>query len=292
MSDTMIRATAADGSIRAFAVYSKDMVEKARSLHNTSPVATAALGRMMSAGAMMGSMMKSDNDLLTMHIKGIGPMKGVTISANNKGQVKGYVDVPDVIVPAKNSKLDVGGAIGQGYLIVIKDMGLKEPYTGRIQLQSGEIADDLTYYYAVSEQIPSSVALGVLMDKDNHVKVAGGFIIQLMPNTPDDIIDALESKLNSLKPITSMLDEGMMPKDILEYILGDMNLKIEDEMPISFYCNCSKGRIEKVLLSLSKEDMDDMIDKGEPIEVKCHFCNTAYEFSTDDLKKLRISGAD
>ncbi|SDB21201.1 Hsp33 family molecular chaperone HslO [Eubacterium oxidoreducens] len=286
MEDYIVRATAANHQIRAFAIYSKNMVEEARKRHNTSPVATAAMGRLMSAGAMMGIMMKGQDDLLTLHAKGIGPMKGVTVSANPKGDVKAYVDVPGVIVPAKNGKLDVGGALGEGYLVVIRDLGLKEPYTGRVQLQTGEIGDDLAYYFAVSEQTPSSVGLGVLMDKTNHVRQAGGFIIQLMPDTQEETIDKLEQKLSQVTSVTKLLENGNTPEQILEILLGDLGLEIEEKVSTGFVCNCSHDKVEKVLVSLSKDDLQEMIDDGEPIEVKCHFCNTAYTFSVQELKEI------
>ncbi len=286
MEDYIVRATAANHQIRAFAIYSKQMVEEARSRHNTSPVATAALGRLMSAGAMMGIMMKGEEELLTLHAKGIGPMKGVSVTADAKGNVKGYVDVPDVIVPAKNGKLDVGGALGDGYLVVIKDLGLKEPYTGRVQLKTGEIGDDLAYYFALSEQTPSSVGLGVLMDKSNHVKQAGGFILQLMPDTQEETIQALEEALGKISSVTELLEAGKSPEQILELLLGDLGLEIEEKIPTQFYCNCNHDKVEKVIVSLSKDDLQEMIDDGEPIEVKCHFCNSAYTFSVDELKEI------
>lgn len=288
MSDYIIRATAANDSIRAFCASTKDIVETARINHNTSPVVTAALGRLLTAGAMMGSMLKSEDDLLTLQLRGAGPMKGVTVTANSNAQVKGYPINPDVVIPANSKgKLDVAGAIGVGVLSVIKDMGLKDPYVGQVELISGEIAEDLTYYFATSEQVPSSVALGVLMNKDNTVRCAGGFIIQVLPGASDDILDMLEEKLKGLPSFTTMLDEGLSPEDILERILGDMDLKIMEKVDTSFTCNCDKKRVEKVIISLGKKEIDEMIRDNEPIEVKCQFCNRAYEFDTSDLKMLR-----
>ena len=279
MSDYMVRATAADGQIRAFAITSKEMTEEARVRHNSSPIVTAALGRAMSAAAMMGSMMKGEKDLLTLQIQGDGPMHGLTVTANANGGVKGYPGVADVILPPNAAgKLNVGGAIGSGVLSVIKDMGLKEPYVGQTELQTGEIAEDLTYYFAVSEQVPSSVGLGVLMNKDNTVRQAGGFIIQLMPFTEDAVIDALEQKIAQIASVTEMLEKGMTPEMILEEILGEMKLEINDTMPVAFHCDCSKERVAKALASLSKKDLDDLIKDEEPIEVKCHFCNENYVF--------------
>jgi len=288
MSDYMVRATAADGQIRAFAITSKEMTEEARVRHNSSPIVTAALGRAMSAAAMMGSMMKGEKDLLTLQIQGDGPMHGLTVTANANGGVKGYPGVADVILPPNAAgKLNVGGAVGNGVLSVVKDMGLKDPYVGQTELQTGEIAEDLTYYFAVSEQVPSSVGLGVLMNKDNTVRQAGGFIIQLMPFTEDAVIDALEQKIAQIASVTEMLEKGMTPEMILEEILGEMKLEINDTMPVAFRCDCSKERVAKALASLSKKDLDDLIKDEEPIEVKCHFCNDNYVFSPDDLREIR-----
>ena len=234
----------------------------------------------------MGSMMKNDTDMLTLQVRGDGPLGGITVTADSKGDVKGYVNHPDVMLPPKNGKLDVGGAVGIGLLQVIKDMGLKEPYAGQVALQTGEIAEDLTYYFATSEQIPSAVGLGVLMNKDNTVRQAGGFIIQLLPFTDEKIIEQLEKKITEMKSVTEMLEEGMTPEMLLEEILGDFGLEITDTLPAQFSCNCSKERITKALISIGKKDLQEMIDDGEPIEVNCHFCNTNYTFSIDELKEI------
>ena len=288
MSAYIVRATAADSQIRAFAITSRAMVETARAAHNTSPVITAALGRLLSAGAMMGTMMKGEKDLLTLQVKGAGPAKGLTVTADSKGFVKGYPKEPQVMLPPNAAgKLDVGGAIGAGFLTVIKDMGLKEPYVGQTMLQTGEIAEDLTYYFATSEQIPSAVGLGVLMNKDNTVRQAGGFIIQLMPFTSDEVIDKLEKKIAGIKPVTEMLDSGMKPEDILEEVLGEFGVEITDTMETEFRCDCSKERVKRALSTLSAKDLDDMIQDNEPIEVKCQFCNAAYTFDVEELKEIR-----
>lgn len=287
MEDYMIRATAADGQIRAFAVTTRNMAEEARKAHNTSPVATAALGRLLSGDVMIGSMMKNDTDVLTINVRGDGEMGGVTVTADSKGHAKGYVVNPDVMLPANaKGKLDVGGAVGKGYLNVIKDIGLRDPYVGRVNLISGEIAEDLTYYFAISEQTPSSVALGVLMNKDNTVAQAGGFILQLMPGASDEIIDTLEKRLGEISSVTAMLSDGKTPEDILSDLLGDMELEINDKMPVSFYCNCDKQRVEKVLISIGKDEIQDMINDGKPVELKCHFCNKAYTFSVEELERI------
>lgn len=285
--DYMIRATAGNNQIRAFAATARDVVEAARQFHNTSPVATAALGRLLTAGGMMGWMMKGERDLLTLQIKGDGPLGGVTVTADSAGHVKGYVNQPQVLLHANElGKLDVGGAVGQGMLQVIKDLGMKEPYVGSCQLQTGEIAEDLTYYFAVSEQVPSSVGLGVLMEKDNTVRQAGGFIIQLLPFTPDEVIDELERKLAGMEPVTAMLDKGMSPEQILEELLGDLGLEINEKRELAYRCDCSRERIGQALISIGRKDLQEMIDDGEPIEVNCHFCNKNYEFGVEELREL------
>lgn len=287
MSDYIVRGTAANDSVRAFAITSHDMVEEARSRHNTSPIVTAALGRMLSAGSMMGVMLKGEDDLVTLQIQGSGPLKGVTVTANSKGEVKGFPNVAVVDLPPKNGKLDVGGAIDLGIMRVIKDMGLKEPYVGTVELQTGEIAEDLTYYYAVSEQIPSSVGLGVLMNKDNTVNCAGGFIIQLMPFTPEEVISKIEENLKTLPSVTDMLSSGKTPEQMLEAVLAGLDLQFMETYQVGYKCDCSRERVIKSLASLGKEDMDEIIADGKPVEVKCQFCNEAYEFTIDELKSFR-----
>ena len=286
MKDYIVRATAADGQIRAFAASTKEVVETARKDHNTSPVATAALGRLLTAGAMMGSMMKNDTDMLTLQIRGDGPIGGITVTADSKANVKGYVLNPEVMLPPKNGKLDVGGAVGIGLLQVIKDMGLKEPYCGQTILVSSEIAEDLTSYFANSEQVPSSVGLGVLMEKDNTVRRAGGFIIQLMPFAKEEVISKLEENLKNVTSVTALLDKEYTPEQILEELLGNLDLEITDTMDTKFYCNCSKERVERAVASVGRKEIQDMINEGKDIEVKCHFCNTAYTYTVEDLKKI------
>lgn len=287
MSDYIVRATAAKNQIRAFVATTKDLVEEARMAHNTSPVATAALGRLLTAGSMMGSMMKNSTDVLTLQIKCSGPMEGLVVTADAKANVKGYVYHPEIILPPnEKGKLDVKGALDLGVLSVIKDMGLKEPYVGQTHLVSGEIAEDLTYYFATSEQVPSSVALGVLMNKDNTVKQAGGFIIQLMPFAEEATIEKLEKKIAQISSITSLLDEGMTPEMILEYVLGEFDIEILDTLPTKFYCNCTKERVEKAIISVGRKDIKEMIEDRKPIEVNCHFCNKKYEFTTGELQEI------
>lgn len=287
MNDYIVRATAANSQIRAFAATTRNVVETARAAHNTSPVATAALGRLLTAGAMMGSMMKNDSDMLTLQIKCNGPIQGLTVTADVKGNVKGYVENPNVMLPpSKKGKLDVAAALDLGVLSVIKDMGLKEPYVGQTILTTSEIAEDLTYYFATSEQVPSSVGLGVLMEKDNTVKQAGGFIVQVMPFVDDAVVDRLEANIAKIDSVTAMLDKGYTPEKILETVLEGMDIQYTDTMPTEFTCNCSKERVEKALISIGRKDIQEMIDDGKEIEMHCHFCNTSYQFSVDELKDI------
>lgn len=290
MKDYMVRGTAANAGLRIFAATTKETVETARAAHNTSPVMTAALGRLLTAGAMIGSMMKGEEDILTLQIRGEGPGRGLTVTADSKGNVKGYALIPQVILPAnEKGKLDVGGAMmgnTGGVLRVIKDLGMKEPYVGQTALQTGEIAEDLTYYFAVSEQTPSSVGLGVLMEKNNTVKQAGGFIVQLMPYAEDAVIEKLEQNLQRIKSVTTMLEEGLTPEGILETVLEGMDTEWTDRLPVQFTCNCDKERVEKALISIGEKELTDIIAEGKPIEVKCHFCNKAYQFTVEDIEGL------
>ena len=287
MGDYIVRATAANSQIRAFAATTRELVEYARAAHNTSPVATAALGRLLTAGSMMGIMMKGDKDLLTLQIHASGPLNGMTVTADAKGNVKGYVGNPYVVIHAnEKGKLDVAGAVGIGFMNVIKDMGLKEPYLGQTELRTSEIAEDLTYYFATSEQVPSSVGLGVLMEKDNTVKQAGGFILQLMPFTEEEVINRLEENLKRVTSVTGMLEEGKTPEGILETLLEGFDIEINDRVPTQFHCNCSKERVEKALISIGRKEIQEMIDEGKEIEMNCHFCNKNYKFSVEDLKRI------
>ncbi|MCI9100002.1 MAG: Hsp33 family molecular chaperone HslO [Lachnospiraceae bacterium] len=285
--DYVVRAAAAGSQVRAFAAASKGMVEEARSAHNTSPVVTAALGRLLTAGAMMGAMQKGDKDMLTLQIQSEGPVKGLMVTADSHGNVKGYAFQPDVRIPANaQGKLDVASAVGPGFLHVVKDMGLKEPYRGQIELQSGEVAEDLTYYFAASEQTPSSVGLGVLMNRENTVRQAGGFIIQLMPDTEDDIIRQLESNIRGLRPVTEMLDAGFTPEQMLETVLAGLDVEMLEQTPCRFFCNCDRDRIEKALISVGRKELQDMIQEDKEIEVNCHFCGRHYIFTPAELKEL------
>ena len=271
MTDHIIRATAAQEHIRAFAVDSTDMVREAREIHHTFPVVTAALGRLLSAGARMGDMMKGDDDLITLTIKGDGPIGSLTVTADSHGNVKGFPGNPSVDIPPRT---------------VSMDLGLKEPYNGQVELQTGEIGEDLAYYFTVSEQTPSAVALGVMVGKDSSVLHSGGFIIQLMPDAPEEVIAALESTLATLDPVTTLMERGLGPADILQLVLGDLDLIVTEQKPVRFHCNCSRERISHALATLSTEDLSSLIADDEEIEIKCFFCNSAYKFGTDELKEI------
>lgn len=287
MKDYIVRATAANSQIRAFAATTRDMAETSRRIHNTSPVVTAALGRLLTGAAMMGSMMKGEKDILTIQMKGDGPVNGLTVTTDSSANVKGYPGNPNVIIPPNYlGKLDVGAAIGYGTLTVIKDLGMKEPYVSQVALTTSEVAEDLTYYFASSEQVPSAVALGVLMDRDNTVRQAGGFIIQLMPFADEKVVSVLEEKISKITSVTNMLEEGMTPEDILNDVLGDFDVEFTDTIPTGFNCNCSKERVEKVLVSLGRKELNNIISDGEDIELNCHFCNKKYNFTIEDIKKL------
>lgn len=285
MKDTILRGMAANNQVRFFSAYTRDVVESARSTHNTSPVATAALGRLLTAGAIMGSMCKNNSDILTLQIQCSGPIGGLTVTSNAKAQVKGYVNNPEVMLPpSPNGKLDVGKALESGVLSVIKDIGLKEPYVGQSNLVSGEIAEDLTYYFATSEQIPTSVALGVLMEKNNTTKHAGGFIIQLMPFAEEDLISDLETRLKDFSSITSLMDRGMTPEDMMYRLFNGYDIIINDSISPEYCCDCSKERVYKAVMSIGRKDIEEMIADNKPINVNCHFCNRNYVFDVEDLK--------
>lgn len=289
MSDYMIRATAANDYVRAFAITSKDLVEHAREIHHLSPVATAALGRTLSAALMMGSDLKGDKDVMTIQFLGDGPIGGITVTANSHGNVKGFVENPDVILPPnKYGHFDVGGAVGKGTLRVITDIGLREPYSGEVEIQTGEIAQDLTYYFAVSEQVPSVVALGVLTDRENEyrVRAAGGYIVQLMPGCPDEIISALEKNCSAASSVTEMLANGGSPESMLETVLTGMDMHVTETRPVSFKCDCSRDRVTKALIAMGKKELTSLIDEGRPVTLTCHFCNAGYTFSVDELKTI------
>lgn len=284
MKDELIRAIGADGAVRAFVAYTKDMVQQARILHHTTPVATAALGRLLTAGCMMGSTLKGEKDLITLQIRGDGPLQGIVVTADSKGKAKGYVFQPNVEIPNKyKGKLDVSGAIGNGVLRIIKDIGMKEPYSGEIELVTGEIAEDLTYYFAQSEQTPSAVGLGVLVDRDTSVKQAGGFIVQLMPDTEEEIVAQLEKNISEIPYITDLYDMGKTPEDVLAMLLKNLEPKITDRTDVSFYCNCTRERVEKALISIGKEELEKIIKEDKQATLHCHFCAKEYHFEQNEL---------
>ncbi|MBO7709016.1 MAG: Hsp33 family molecular chaperone HslO [Lachnospiraceae bacterium] len=285
--DYIVRGTAANGAVRVFAADTTGITEYARNCHDTSPVATAALGRLLCAGTMMGNMMKGDRDLLTLQVKGDGPLGDIVVTADSHGSVKGYVHHPHVIIPAnEKGKLDVSGAVGHGILQVIQDLGLKDPYVGSVALQTGEIAEDLTYYFASSEQVPSAVGLGVLMNRNNTVRCSGGFIIQLMPFTPDAVADTLEKNLAGVSSVTTMLAEGKTPEQILGILTEGLELEIIEKKEVAYRCDCSKERFTRGLISLGKKELKKMAADREPIEICCHFCNKRYIFSPEEIRAL------
>lgn len=286
MSDYIVRGMAANNQVRFFACRSTETVEKARITHGTSPVVTNALGRLLTGGALMGAMCKNDADKLTIRIQCQGPIQGLLVTSDSKGNVKGYVSETDVMLPAR----DVAKAVDLGVMSVIKDIGLKEPYIGQTHLVSSEIAEDLTYYFATSEQTPSSVALGVLMNKNNTVAQAGGYILQLMPETKEEVISTLEKRLADIEPVTALLAKGHTPESMLREILADFDVVFSEEnIPASFSCNCSKERVSKVLVSLGSAQLEELIEEDEPVEINCHFCNTNYHFDKDELIKIKNS---
>lgn len=288
--DYIVRASLANDSVRAFAISSTHLVAEARERHKTLPVVTAALGRLLSAGAIMGSMMKGDKDIVTISLKGDGPAGYITVTADSHGHVKGFPGNPNVDIPRKYvRKLDVGAAVGRGLLAVSYDFGLKEPYSGQVEIQTGEIAEDLAYYFTVSEQLPSAVGLGIMVDTDSSVKHAGGFIVQLLPDAPEDVIELLEKKLANLEPVTTMMEQGMAPEDMLLHIFEGVDIEFTERHEVEFYCDCSKEKVKRALDAISDKDLQDIVNDGEDIEVKCYFCNTAYKFSIADIKDILSS---
>lgn len=294
MSDYLVRAAAADDYVRAFAVSSRGVTEEARKRHHLSPVASAALGRTMAAALMMGEDLKNDDDLLTVQFEGDGPLGTMTVTANCHGEVKGYVGNPEVVLPPNQyGHFDVGGAVGHGSLRIIKDIGLKEPYSGSVAIQTGEIAQDIAYYFAASEQVPTVVALGVLTDpigdyqkQEYHIRESGGYMIQLMPDCPDEIISKLEKRCTAADSVTTMLKNGKTPEDMLESILGDMGLHFFEQKPVRFHCNCSRDRVTKALIAMGPKQLSSLIEEGKPVTLNCAFCNTDYTFEVPELQKI------
>ncbi|SNU08308.1 molecular chaperone Hsp33 [Lachnospiraceae bacterium] len=291
MDDYIIKGLAAGNEIRYIAGYTKNTVEEARRIHNTSPLCSAALGRLLTGGALMGAMCKNDTDVLTLKINGDGPIKSITVTADAASNVKGLIYNNAVQLPAKeNGHFDVGGAVGSGILTVIRDEGAKEPYVGQTSLVSGEIGEDLTYYYAESEQIPTSVGLGVLVDRDTSIKHAGGFIIQLLPYASEDTITKLENSLAELSSVTDFFNDGLSVEDMMRKIIGTevfgTDISIEEKRPTAYHCNCSRERVTKALISIGKKELESMINDGKPVNLHCDFCNTDYEFTIPEIKYI------
>ena len=286
--DYIIRATGSNGQIRAFVGTTTNMVETSRKFHSTTPVASAALGRTLTATSIMGLMMKNDNDKLTIIIKGGGPIGSIVTTSDSKGIVKGYVANPDVEVPLKYAgKLDVGAAVGNnGSITVIKDLGLREPYNGSYPLVNGEIAEDFTSYFTFSEQTPSAVALGVLVDVDRTIKAAGGFIVQLMPDATEETISKLEENIGKIDAISKLIESGKTPEEILNLVLDGLNPEILQKHEVKFECDCSKERFENALITIGKKDMQEILQEDKQAEIGCHFCNVKYQFNEEDLKKI------
>ncbi|MBD7910110.1 MULTISPECIES: Hsp33 family molecular chaperone HslO [Clostridium] len=288
MKDKIVRGTAKDGMIRVIGGITTELVSDGTSVHECTPLAAAALGRMLTAGALIGTTLKSEKEVVTLKINGSGEAKGITVTAHSDASVKGFIGNPFIELPLNSKgKLDVGGAVGtKGILYVIKDLGLKDPYVGQVPIQSGEIAEDLTYYFTVSEQTPSAVSLGVLVDKDLSIKAAGGFIIQMMPGADPLLADILMYRLEEIPSITTMIDEGKTIEEILEYVFDGMDLKLEDANEPKYFCDCSRERIEKALISIGEKDLQEIYDDGKEEEVVCHFCNKKYKFTNYDIGDL------
>lgn len=288
MSDILVRGTSTDGSIRVFSAVTTELANRAFNIHHTYPTATAALGRTLTAAAIMGSDLKNEGDNITIQFRGDGPLGIMIAVTNEKSEVRGYVENPYVDLPLnKKGKLDVGGAVGKGRLSVIRDLGLKEPYIGQVPIVTGEIADDLTYYYAASEQIPTAVGLGVLVDTDGSVLHSGGFMIQLMPGTEEKTAEILEEKMKQLPPVTKMLQDGMDARDILFYVTDGFDILMQNQaVTPKYHCPCSVERMEKALISIGKEELQNLIDEQGEAELSCQFCDNKYKFTKEELENL------
>ncbi|TYQ15250.1 UNVERIFIED_CONTAM: molecular chaperone Hsp33 [Acetivibrio alkalicellulosi] len=291
MEDYVVRATADDGKIRAVAAVTTNIVKKAQNIHGLSPLASVAIGRTLTAAVLMSTFSKSPKEVQTIQIKGDGPLGGIVVVSDSNANVRGYVNNPLVYLPLNSKgKFDVAGAVGNGYLNIIKDLGLKEPYIGYVDLISGEIAEDIAYYYAYSEQIPTSVALGVLANSNEIIENAGGFIIQVMPGANDDTITLIEEKISSIPSVTSFLSQGKLPEDILAEILSEINLKIIQKSPCNYLCNCSQDRMQRNILSLGRAEILEIVEEQGGAQTQCHFCNKKYNFSKQDLMSLINEG--
>jgi len=285
--DYLVKALAFDGQVRAYAIKSTDTVSEAQRRHYTWPIASAALGRTISAGVMMGAMLKGEENL-TIKVEGDGPIGLILVDSNAKGQVRGYVSNPHVHFDLnEHGKLDVRRAVGtEGTLSVVKDIGLRDYFTGQVPIVSGELGEDFTYYFATSEQVPSSVGVGVLVNPDNSIKAAGGFIIQLMPGAEDETITKIEERLKTVPPVSKLIDKGLSPEELLNEVLGDNNVSFLDTLPVAFTCKCSKERFANAIISLGEDEIKDMIKEDGQAEAQCHFCNEKYVYTEAELEQL------
>lgn len=288
MADYIVNAITSNGAIRVVAADTTELCNRAQEIHKMSPTAAAALGRTLTAAAIMGSMLKSADDSLTIQLNGGGPIGKVVAVGDGEANVKGYVENPLVDLPLnEKGKLDVGGAIGRdGMLGIIRDLGLKEPYIGQVPLVNGEVAEDLTQYYATSEQLPTAVALGVLVDVDYSIKAAGGFILQVLPGAYDEDIDNVEKTVQSISSVTEMLSNGKKPEDIVEQLLSDYEIEYFENVPTKYQCDCSRERTDRALISIGREELTKIIEEDGKAEITCHFCDNVYEYSKEDLESL------
>ena len=285
MTDKIVRAMTLNNEVLVIACTSKYTVQEAVFHHRASDVASAALGRTLTIGAMMASQLKNREDKLTLSIKGDGPLGEIVVTASNNGKIKGYVSHPNVVLPTKNGKLDVAAAVGKGRLRVIKDTGLKEPYIGDVELKSGEIAEDMAYYFGMSEQIPSAVGLGVLVNGENNIEVAGGFLIQLLPFASEESIDKVEGAISKIKSVTDILKNKNEPEAVIRELFGD-SYTIMEEKSLEFACDCNREKLDKVMISLGNKELNDIISEGKAVEVQCSFCKKNYRFEIKDIKQL------
>ena len=288
MSDYLVRGMSMDGFVKVAAIRSTELVQRGASIHKTTPNATAAFGRALTAASMMGNMQKVENGSMTLQIRGGGPIGTITVVSDAVGNVRGCVTEANVPLAEKYpGKLDVGATVGtDGTLTVIRDLQMKEPYIGSVQLVSGEIGDDVTAYFVQSEQVPTACALGVLVDRDHSVKVAGGYLIQLLPGAPDEIIDKLEAGIQRAGAVTPMLEQGMTPEDILGQVCGDLGVVFMETVPVAYKCYCSRDRVEQALISLGREELGDIVRDGKAFPVECQFCDTVYTFTPEDIQAL------
>ncbi|WP_137792153.1 Hsp33 family molecular chaperone HslO [Bacillus sp. E(2018)] len=288
MNDYLIKALACDGQIRAYAISSTEMVSEGQRRHDTWPTASAALGRAMTASTMMGMMLKGENNSITVKIEGGGPIGVIIVDSNTKGETRGYVTNPHTHFELNSKgKLDVARAVGKdGYLSVLKDIGMREKFTGQVPMVSGELGEDFTYYFASSEQVPSAVGVGVLVNPDNSIKASGGFIVQVMPNASDTIVDLLEERINAIPPISRLIEKGMTPEEILFELLGEDQVQILEKSPVHFQCTCSHERFGQAIVSLGEQEISDIIEEDGQAETNCQFCNATYIFTKEELQTL------